>query len=164
MRAAPVSLSSLPTPGARVLLRAAFCTRRAHPFDWLADKDHFGVPVYHFGVTERALGDPRVYPENRGFCMPDGTLADCHDAGGVLDAASANFGTVLERLHVPNARLTLVALDAGSPLYISWPHFFLADRRYLEAVRGLHGPSEDFRTMVDIEPVRHSWVKFVDTK
>ena len=45
-------------------------------------------------MTERALGDPRVYPENRGFCMPDGTLADCHDAGGVLDAASANFGTV----------------------------------------------------------------------
>ena len=76
----------------------AFPIRRAHPFDWLADKRHFGVPVYHFGVTERALGDPRDYPENRGFCMPDGTLADCHDSGGVLNAASANFGTLLEPL------------------------------------------------------------------
>lgn len=139
---------------------------RTHPFDWLSDKNHFGVPVYHFGVTERALGDPHVYPENRGFCMPGGSIADCRDAGGVLNAASASFGT---RTHMPPAFRLILAVRKhlkwsivqyefivnveGAPLYMSWPHFFLADRRYTEAVRGLHEPSEDFRTYIDIEPV-----------
>ena len=61
-------------------------------------------------------------------------------------------------------RLTHVALDAGAPLYMSWPHFFLADRRYSEALVGLHGPSEDFRTTLDIEPVRHSWAEPSSTR
>ena len=47
----------------------------------------------------------------------------------------------------------MIVITEGAPLVISQPHFYQGAQKYVDAVNGME-PSEDSKTIIDIEPVR----------
>jgi hypothetical protein len=44
-------------------------------------------------------------------------------------------------------------LSIGAPIVVSFPHFYQADDKYINAVDGLHPNKEEHETYLDLNPV-----------
>lgn len=86
-----------------------------------------------FVPADNVFGTPAENPENACFC---------NNANGVCDTPSGVFN--------------VSACQFGSPVMLSWPHFFQADPKLLNAVEGLSPNKEKHQTSVDVQPVRYS--------
>jgi len=42
----------------------------------------------------------------------------------------------------------------GAPIVVSFPHFYQADERYINAIEGMNPNEEEHETYLDINPVR----------
>lgn len=54
--------------------------------------------------------------------------------------------------------LTRLYLYQGAPIVVSFPHFYQADPKYINAVEGLNPNKEEHETYLDLQPV---WIIFV---
>jgi len=83
------------------------------------------VPGYRFVPPEDVFSPDN--PENKCFC-------------------------VSEPCNVPKGLFNMSACQFDSPTLISWPHFFQADPKLLEAVEGLDPDQEKHQFFMDLQP------------
>uniref|UniRef100_A0A8C6W3H6 Scavenger receptor class B, member 2 n=1 Tax=Nannospalax galili TaxID=1026970 RepID=A0A8C6W3H6_NANGA len=84
-----------------------------------------GLPAFRYKVPAEILANTS---ENAGFCLPEGNCL----GSGVLNVSICKN---------------------GAPIIMSFPHFYLADQKFISAVKGMHPNKEDHETFVDINPL-----------
>merc|ERR1712045_1015555 len=90
--------------------------------------DSNGIPGYRFVPPSHGFGTPEENPDNKCFCnSPDG----CNVPSGVFNVSICQF---------------------NSPIMLSWPHFFQADPKLVEAVEGLEPRQDRHQFHIDILP------------
>lgn len=101
---------------------------RSIPFDYEKDVEVHGVTGYRFSAGVRALDNGTKYPENACFNR------DGYESfpSGVMNISSCRY---------------------GSPVFMSFPHFFDADESYIDAVDGLEPNKEKHQSYFTLEPV-----------
>ncbi|XP_014026997.1 lysosome membrane protein 2a [Salmo salar] len=105
---------------------AADLCRSIH-LGYVEDVDVKGIPAYRFAPPHDVLQSPEENPTNAGFCVPAG---DC-------------LGTGVLKVSV---------CREGAPIVVSFPHFYQADDKYINAVDGLHPNKEEHETYLDLNP------------
>jgi len=91
--------------------------------------DGNGIPGYRFVPPSNVFGTPAENPDNACFCnSPNGI---CDTPSGVFNVSACQF---------------------GSPTMLSWPHFFQADPKLLNAVEGLKPDQEKHQFSIDVQP------------
>ncbi|XP_023684494.2 lysosome membrane protein 2-like [Paramormyrops kingsleyae] len=95
--------------------------------EYIEDVEVKGIPAYRFAPPREVLASAEENPANAGFCV---TTGNCLGTG-VLDVS--------------------VCRD-GAPVIVSFPHFYLGDRKYVQAIDGLSPNQEDHQTYLDINP------------
>ena len=98
----------------------------------MSEDDHLFISITRFAPPDNVFGTPDENPYNSCFC-PDGHCAP----SGVFNISSCQF---------------------GSPLVMSWPHFFQADPKLLQDVEGLNPDREKHQFQLDVLPVRFETV------
>ena len=99
--------------------------------------DDNGIPGYRFVPPANVFGTPQENPENACFCNnPDGI---CDTPSGVFNVSACQF---------------------GSPVMLSWPHFFQASPKLLKDVEGLSPNKEKHQFSIDVQPVSGRLHKF----
>jgi len=87
---------------------------------------HHGMNTFRFVPPANLFGTPQENPRNRCFC-PN---SQCPKSG-LFNVSACQF---------------------GSPIMLSWPHFFQADPLLLDAVEGLHPSKKKHQFQIDILP------------
>ncbi|XP_041107147.1 lysosome membrane protein 2-like [Polyodon spathula] len=87
-----------------------------------------GIPAYRFSPPPEVLASPEINPANAGFCVPAGQC----------------LGTGVLKISV---------CRKGAPVVISFPHFYQADQKYVDAIEGLSPNKDDHETFLDINPL-----------
>ncbi|KAK0143458.1 Lysosome membrane protein 2 [Merluccius polli] len=105
---------------------AADLCRSIH-LGYVKDVDVKGIQAYRFAPPSDVLMSPAENPANEGFCVPAG---DC-------------LGTGVLKVSV---------CREGAPIVVSFPHFYQADPKYINAVDGLSPNKEDHETYLDLQP------------
>ncbi|KAK3857753.1 hypothetical protein Pcinc_036012 [Petrolisthes cinctipes] len=100
---------------------------RSLPLTYKHDVDDFGVNGMRFSPPPDAFGNASVNPENLCFCVGGPPCAGT----GLFNISSCKF---------------------GSPTIVSWPHFYQADPKYLNAVEGLSPNADKHGFYIDIAP------------
>ncbi|CAG0887642.1 unnamed protein product [Darwinula stevensoni] len=100
---------------------------RSLPLVFEKEIEREGVSTFRFTPPESAFGDPDTYPENRCYCL---TSPKCPPKG-VFNISVCQF---------------------GSPVMLSWPHFYMGDPRLREVVKGLSPDKEKHQFYFDINP------------
>jgi len=91
--------------------------------------DPNGIPGYRFVPPSDVFGTPAENPDNACFCNnPDG---NCNTPSGVFNVSACQF---------------------GSPTLLSWPHFFQADPKLVDAVEGLKPDQAKHQFSIDVQP------------
>ncbi|KAA0193347.1 hypothetical protein HAZT_HAZT000271, partial [Hyalella azteca] len=101
---------------------AALC--RVIPLHFVKDVEHYGMKGYRFSPPEDVFADETVNPDNACFCQGSPCIG-----GGLFNLSICQF---------------------GAPAVVSWPHFFQADQKYLDAVVGLKPDAEKHQFSMDI--------------
>lgn len=99
---------------------------RSLTYNYTGDKVHYGLSVKRFKPTYDLFANSSENPEN--YCFE----VNREHASGVLDISPCQF---------------------GSPIFISFPHFHLADPSYLKALDGLEPDEAKHGSHLDIEPI-----------
>jgi len=99
---------------------------RSVTLDYTRTLDHMGITAYRFAGTERTFADADANPDNWCFC----TGGSCVPSGAV-NSSTCNF---------------------DSPVFISFPHFYLADPSYGDMVEGLQPDQQRHEFFIDMEP------------
>lgn len=86
-----------------------------------------GIPAYRFTPPRAVLASGKNNPENEGFCLEKDKCLD----DGVLNVAVCR---------------------KGAPVIVSFPHFYLADKKYVEAIEGISPVHEHHQTFLDLNP------------
>uniref|UniRef100_A0A8C9TX57 Lysosome membrane protein 2-like n=1 Tax=Scleropages formosus TaxID=113540 RepID=A0A8C9TX57_SCLFO len=94
---------------------------------FVKDVEVKGIPAYRFAPPRDVLASPEENPANAGFCVPAG---NCLGTGVI--------------------KVSVCRKDA--PVVISFPHFYLADKKYAEGVDGMSPNQEDHQTYLDLNP------------
>ena len=89
------------------------------------------VKLHRFRAPKEALEKPSKNPDNAGFCTP---LGQCMGTG-VLNISTCQK---VDGFHIP--------------IVISFPNFYMAEDRYINAVEGMN-PQSDHATEIDLEPI-----------
>uniref|UniRef100_A0A673MAQ3 Scavenger receptor class B, member 2a n=1 Tax=Sinocyclocheilus rhinocerous TaxID=307959 RepID=A0A673MAQ3_9TELE len=100
---------------------------------YVADKEVKGIPAFRFAPPSDVLAPPDENPSNAGFCVPAG---DCLGKGV----------------------LKVSVCRQGAPIVVSFPHFYQADKRYINAIDGMNPNEEEHETYLDINPVSRRFV------
>ena len=98
-----------------------------------------GIPGYRFAPSKNVFGTPQENPDNACFC---------NNPGGRCD--------------VPSGVFNVSACQFGSPIMLSWPHFFQADPKLINAVEGLNPIKSEHQFVVDVQPVSLSRTKLAE--
>ncbi|XP_072518509.1 lysosome membrane protein 2 isoform X2 [Salminus brasiliensis] len=86
-----------------------------------------GIPAYRYTPPRDVFASGKNNPENEGFCLdPEKCLDD-----GVLNVAVCR---------------------KGAPVIVSFPHFYLGDQKYVDAIEGLSPVHEQHQTFLDLNP------------
>ncbi|GFR14321.1 scavenger receptor class B member 1 [Trichonephila clavata] len=99
---------------------------RTFTFEYEGDHTIFGTKVKRFQNTPRLFGNLKDNPDNHCY------ITDKDLPSGVLDISSCQF---------------------NSPVYLSFPHFYLADTSYLSKMDGLEPIEELHKSYVDVHPI-----------
>ncbi|KAM8866134.1 lysosome membrane protein 2a [Synchiropus picturatus] len=94
---------------------------------YVEDVEVKGIQAYRFAPPSDVLMSPKDNPANEGFCVPAG---DC-------------LGTGVLKVSV---------CREGAPIVVSFPHFYQADPKYINAVEGLNPNKEEHETYLDLQP------------
>uniref|UniRef100_A0A3B1J8D8 Scavenger receptor class B, member 2c n=1 Tax=Astyanax mexicanus TaxID=7994 RepID=A0A3B1J8D8_ASTMX len=86
-----------------------------------------GILAYRYTPPRAVLASGKNNPENEGFCLDP---ANCLD-DGVLNVAVCR---------------------KGAPVIVSFPHFYLGDKKYADAIDGLSPVHEHHQTYLDLNP------------
>ncbi|XP_059192442.1 lysosome membrane protein 2a isoform X1 [Centropristis striata] len=105
---------------------AADLCRSIH-LGYVEDVEVKGIQAYRFAPPSDVLMNPKDNPTNAGFCVPAG---DC-------------LGTGVLKVSV---------CREGAPIVVSFPHFYQADPKYINAVEGLNPNKEEHETYLDLQP------------
>ncbi|XP_006270884.3 lysosome membrane protein 2 isoform X3 [Alligator mississippiensis] len=87
-----------------------------------------GIPAYRFVPPEELFANTSVNPDNAGFCVPVGNCPGT----GVLNVSICKQGT---------------------PIFLSSPHFYQADKKYINSIRGMNPKKEDHEMFLDVNPL-----------
>uniref|UniRef100_A0A8C5CS20 Uncharacterized protein n=1 Tax=Gadus morhua TaxID=8049 RepID=A0A8C5CS20_GADMO len=105
---------------------AADLCRSIH-LGYVKDVEVKGIQAFRFAPPGDVLMNPTDNPANQGFCVPAG---DC-------------LGTGVLKVSV---------CREGAPIVVSFPHFYQADPKYINAVEGMTPNKEDHETYLDLQP------------
>uniref|UniRef100_A0A669D416 Scavenger receptor class B, member 2a n=1 Tax=Oreochromis niloticus TaxID=8128 RepID=A0A669D416_ORENI len=108
------------------IFAADFC--RSIHLAYVEDVEVKGIQAYRFAPPSDVLMSPKNNPTNAGFCVPAG---DC-------------LGTGVHKVSV---------CREGAPIVVSFPHFYQADRAYINAIDGLNPNKEEHETYFDLQPM-----------
>ncbi|KAM9306992.1 lysosome membrane protein 2-like isoform 2-T2 [Pholidichthys leucotaenia] len=86
-----------------------------------------GIPAYRFTPPRSVLASKEENPDNEGYCI---SKKEC-------------LGTGL--LKISNCR-------KGAPVVASFPHFYLGDTKYVDAIKGMSPQHEHHQTFLDLNP------------
>ncbi|KAM9450698.1 lysosome membrane protein 2-like isoform 2-T2 [Clarias gariepinus] len=86
-----------------------------------------GIPAYRYTPPRAVFASGKNNPENEGFCLEKNTCLD----DGVLDVSVCR---------------------KGAPIIVSFPHFYLADQKYIDAIEGISPVHEHHQTFLDLNP------------
>ncbi|XP_029372225.1 lysosome membrane protein 2 isoform X2 [Echeneis naucrates] len=86
-----------------------------------------GIPAYRFTPPRSVLASKEENPDNEGFCV---TKDEC-------------LGTGL---------LKVSPCRKAAPVVASFPHFYLADDKFVEAIEGMSPVREQHQTFLDLNP------------
>ncbi|XP_017347672.1 lysosome membrane protein 2 [Ictalurus punctatus] len=86
-----------------------------------------GIPAYRYTPPRAVLASGKNNPENEGFCLEKDKCLD----DGVLNVAVCR---------------------KGAPVIVSFPHFYLADKKYVDAIEGISPVHEHHQTFLDLNP------------
>ncbi len=110
----------------RILLNFSF---RSISLQYTKDvKSDNGLTFYRYEGTESMFASYIENPDNWCFSCAAGL---CNPHSGVLNSSTCRF---------------------GAPVFVSFPHFYLADSFYQNQVEGLNPDAELHRVHVDLEP------------
>jgi scavenger receptor class B, member 1 len=85
-----------------------------------------GVKTLKFSGGDRTVDNGTLYPENACYC------------GGEC---------------VPSGLFNISSCRYGTPVFMSFPHFYNADQFYLDQVQGMHPNKEHHQFFMAFEPV-----------
>lgn len=105
---------------------------RSLPMDFEREEMVQGLQVYKFSGGARAVDNGTLFPEN--WCFSEGAGVP----SGVLNISSCRY---------------------GSPVFMSYPHFYAADPFYLNQVEGMKPDEEKHKFYMTFEPVRETSLK-----
>uniref|UniRef100_A0A8C9TTQ9 Scavenger receptor class B, member 2a n=1 Tax=Scleropages formosus TaxID=113540 RepID=A0A8C9TTQ9_SCLFO len=94
---------------------------------YVEDVEVQGIPAYRFAPPLDVLASPEDNPANAGFCVPAGKCL----SAGVLKVSVCR---------------------QGAPIVVSFPHFYQADQKYVNAFEGLTPNKDDHETYLDLNP------------
>uniref|UniRef100_A0A8C7XUS7 Scavenger receptor class B, member 2a n=1 Tax=Oryzias sinensis TaxID=183150 RepID=A0A8C7XUS7_9TELE len=94
---------------------------------YVEDVEVKGIQAFRFAPPEDVLMSPKDNPANAGFCVPAG---DC-------------LGTGVLKVSV---------CREGAPIVVSFPHFYQADPKYINAVEGMNPNKDEHETYLDLQP------------
>lgn len=100
---------------------------RSIPLTYWHDVDDFGIEGMRFSPPASAFANVTVNPENKCYCVGGPPCA----GSGLFNISSCKF---------------------GSPTIVSWPHFYQADPKYLDAVVGLQPDPDKHALFIDLAP------------
>ncbi|XP_030625890.1 lysosome membrane protein 2 [Chanos chanos] len=86
-----------------------------------------GIQAYRFTPPREVFADPSENPANAGFCLPK---EKCLKTGV----------------------LSISVCRKGAPVVASFPHFYLGDETYVDAIEGLSPNREHHQTFLDLNP------------
>ncbi|XP_055711408.1 protein peste-like isoform X2 [Phlebotomus papatasi] len=98
---------------------------RTLPFDFEAEVEVEGITGYKYSGGARTIDNGTLYPANECFCA-----GECMPSG-VLNISSCRY---------------------GSPVFVSFPHFYAADPFYLDQVEGINPSKDKHQFYLTIEP------------
>lgn len=90
-----------------------------------------GIGLWRFGAKDSYVANATVNPYNIGFCTPQ---THCLGAG------------------LYNATLCNTVDYFKLPVALSFPHFLMADQKYIDAVEGIHPDPKQHNVALDLEP------------
>jgi len=99
---------------------------RTVPLDYEKDVEIHGVKGFKYRGGPRSVDNGKLYPETA--CFSPGELVPA----GTLNISSCRFGT---------------------PVFMSYPHFYQADPYYLSLVEGLNPEEEKHQMYMSLEPM-----------
>lgn len=111
---------------------SVFATDVCRPVTIKYDSDYevYGIKGYKWVADDSVFDNGKKYPEMSCFCSAD--EESCPDLlPGVFNASSCKF---------------------GAPAFVSFPHFYIADEVYQNAVEGMHPTKEDHEFSIAMEP------------
>uniref|UniRef100_A0AAY4C362 Uncharacterized protein n=1 Tax=Denticeps clupeoides TaxID=299321 RepID=A0AAY4C362_9TELE len=94
---------------------------------YVNDEEVKGIPALRFAPPSDVLESPDANPANAGFCVPAG---DCLGKGV----------------------LKVSVCREGAPIVVSFPHFYQADEKYINAIEGMSPNKEEHETYLDLNP------------
>lgn len=101
---------------------------RSIPFEYEKDVLIHGVTGFRYTAGERAVDNGTMFPENSCYNGDDGEA-------------------------LPSGVMNISACRYGSPVFMSYPHYFDADPFYLDQVDGLEPNKEKHESYFTLEPV-----------
>lgn len=99
---------------------------RAIPLDYVETVTVHGVTAYKFSGTRHAVDNGTLYPDTRCYCVGGKCMPS-----GVINIGPCSF---------------------NASVYMSFPHFYMADPSYLEAIEGLRPEREKHEFFMALEP------------
>lgn len=99
---------------------------RSLPLDFEEEVTIHGLKAYKYSGDRRAIDNGTLYPETA--CFSAGEIVP----SGVLNISSCRFGT---------------------PVFVSFPHYYGADPFYLDQVEGLSPSKDKHQFYMSMEPV-----------
>ena len=101
---------------------------RSIPFDYEKDVDVHGVTGYRYSGGERAIDNGTKFSENSCFNQD----VDDEVPSGVMNISSCRY---------------------GSPVFMSYPHYYAGDPFYLNQVEGLEPSKDKHESYFTLDPV-----------
>lgn len=100
---------------------------RSLTYEYEKDVEVQGIFAHRFTLGERSIDNGTLYDENKCFMSAGESLPS-----GVMNISVCNY---------------------GFPMFMSYPHFYLADESYVDAVEGLSPDKNKHQSYRSLEPV-----------
>lgn len=104
--------------------------------DFEEEKNIHGVKTFKYSGGERTVDNGTLFPENKCYCS----------------------GTC-----VPSGLFNVSSCRLGTPIFMSFPHFYKADPFYLNQVDGMKPDKDKHQFFIAFEPVKFDFLLTFET-